>query len=90
MKGPNSQWRAQESSFHRRSKPAGRRIDTEVSCSGQEGKEGHMKQVSKYVSAGESKKDGKKRKEPYGGLRRSFSMSGVPGEGDNPYLEGME
>lgn len=49
-----------------------------------------MKQVSKYVTAGESKEDGNKRKEPYGGLRRSLFMSGVPGEGDNPYLEGME
>lgn len=38
-----------------------------------------MKQVSKYVSPGEIKEDSKKRKEPYGGLRRSFSMSGVPG-----------
>lgn len=50
-----------------------------------------MKQVSKYVSAGESKEDGKKKKErTIWRIEKVVFYVRSSGEGDNPYLEGME
>lgn len=49
-----------------------------------------MKQVSKYVSAGEIKEDGKKKERTIWRIEKVVFYVRSSGEGDNPYLEGME